>query len=122
MHDLFSSISHHGYLFLAIVCFAEAIGLLCPPRSHPDAGAVAAYGDLHSTSSSESCSAMIAGIHSLFHRPSQRMALLVCSAALCQSETCILRSANTSTAVASRLCFLPNSFRINTMSPPLAAA
>jgi len=30
MHDFFSSISHHGYLFLAIVCFAEAIGLPLP--------------------------------------------------------------------------------------------
>lgn len=30
MNDLFHSISHHGYLFLAIVCLAEAVGLPVP--------------------------------------------------------------------------------------------
>ena len=41
-------IAHHGYLFLAIVCFAEAIGLPVPAAlALLTAGAVVAYGDLH---------------------------------------------------------------------------
>jgi membrane protein DedA with SNARE-associated domain len=41
-------ISHHGYLFLAIVCFAEAVGLPLPAAlALLTAGAVAAYGGLH---------------------------------------------------------------------------
>src|SRR5271157_236177 len=48
MNDLLSSISHHGYLLLAIVCFAEAVGLPLPAAlAILTAGAVAAYGDLH---------------------------------------------------------------------------
>src|SRR5258708_10999604 len=48
MNDLLSLISHHGYLFLAVVCFAEAIGLPLPAAlAILTAGAVAAYGDLH---------------------------------------------------------------------------
>ena len=48
MNDLFSLISHHGYLFLAVVCFAEAVGLPLPAAlALLTAGAVAAYGHLH---------------------------------------------------------------------------
>ena len=48
MNDLLSLISHHGYLFLALVCFAEAIGLPLPASlALLTAGAVVAYGDLH---------------------------------------------------------------------------
>jgi membrane protein DedA with SNARE-associated domain len=48
VHNLVSSISHHGYLFLAIVCFAEAVGLPVPAAlAILTAGAVTAYGDLH---------------------------------------------------------------------------
>src|ERR1039458_1820928 len=48
MNGLPSLISHHGYLLLAVVCFAEAIGLPLPAAlALLTAGAVAAYGDLH---------------------------------------------------------------------------
>ena len=48
MNDLLSLISHHGYLFLAVVCFAEAVGLPLPAAlAILTAGAVAAFGDLH---------------------------------------------------------------------------
>ena len=30
MNDLLSLISHHGYLLLALICFAEAVGLPLP--------------------------------------------------------------------------------------------
>ena len=45
MNDLLSLISHHGYLLLAAICFAEAIGLPVPAAlAILTAGAVAAYG------------------------------------------------------------------------------
>src|ERR1700723_4355444 len=48
MTDLLSIISHHGYIFLAVVCFAEAIGLPLPAAlAILTAGAVCAYGKLH---------------------------------------------------------------------------
>src|ERR1700687_4953487 len=48
MNDLLSLISHHGYLLLAVVCFAEAVGLPLPAAlAILTAGAVAAYGKLH---------------------------------------------------------------------------
>jgi membrane protein DedA with SNARE-associated domain len=48
MHSLISSISHHRYLLLGIVCFAEAVGLPVPAAlALLTAGAVAAYGGMH---------------------------------------------------------------------------
>ena len=48
MTDLLSIISRHGYLFLAVVCFAEAAGLPLPASlAILTAGAVAAFGHLH---------------------------------------------------------------------------
>src|SRR5258708_20173099 len=48
MNDLLSLISHHGYLLLAVVCLAEAVGLPLPAAlAILTAGAVAAYGKLH---------------------------------------------------------------------------
>ena len=48
MNDLFHSISHHGYIFLGVVCLAEAVGLPVPAAlAMLTAGAVTAYGDLH---------------------------------------------------------------------------
>lgn len=48
MTDLLSLISHHGYLFLAILCFAESIGFPLPAAiAILTAGAVSAYGKLH---------------------------------------------------------------------------
>ena len=47
MNDLLSLISHHGYLFLAVLCFAEAVGFPLPAAlAILTAGAVAAYGGL----------------------------------------------------------------------------
>jgi membrane protein DedA with SNARE-associated domain len=48
MNDLLPIISRHGYGFLALVCFLEAIGLPLPAAlALITAGAVAGYGRLH---------------------------------------------------------------------------
>src|SRR5713226_4666389 len=48
MNDLLPLISRHGYILLAAVCFAEAVGLPLPAAlAILTAGAVSAYGDLH---------------------------------------------------------------------------
>ncbi|MFZ0359665.1 MAG: VTT domain-containing protein [Terriglobales bacterium] len=127
MHDLFSSISHHGYLFLAIVCFAEAIGLPLPAAlAILTAGAVAAYGDLHFyLVFGVGVAAMIAGDVILYFtgRASGWALLGLLCRLSANPETCILRSAEyfyrrgKQTLLFAK--FIPG---INTMSPPLAGS
>src|SRR5205085_12520777 len=68
MNDLLPLISRHGYIWLAAICFAEAIGLPLPASlALLTAGAVSAYGKLHLYSAiSVSLLAMLAGDVALF--------------------------------------------------------
>jgi membrane protein DedA with SNARE-associated domain len=127
MNNLLSSISHHGYLLLAVVCFAEAVGLPLPAAlAILTAGAVAAYGDLHFY--------LVLGIGALalisgdvllyFMGRASGWALLGLLCRLSANpETCILRSAEyfyrrgKQTLLFAK--FIPG---INTMSPPLAGS
>jgi membrane protein DedA with SNARE-associated domain len=127
MTDLLSVISHHGYLFLAIVCFAEAVGLPLPAAlAILTAGAVAAYGDLHFyLVLGIGVAAMIAGDVILYF--AGRVSGWALLGFLCRlsanPETCILRSAEyfyrrgKLTLLFAK--FIPG---INTMSPPLAGS
>ncbi len=127
MTDLLTSISHHGYLFLAIVCFAEAIGLPLPAAlAMLTAGAVAAYGDLHLyLVFSVGLLSMMAGDVLLYF--TGRVSGWALLGLLCRlsanPETCILRSAEyfyrrgKQTLLFAK--FIPG---INTMSPPLAGS
>jgi membrane protein DedA with SNARE-associated domain len=127
MHDLLTSISHHGYLFLAMVCFAEAIGLPVPAAlALLTAGAVAAYGDLHFyLVFSVGLLSMMAGDVLLYF--TGRVSGWALLGFLCRlsanPETCILRSAEyfyrrgKQTLLFAK--FIPG---INTMSPPLAGS
>jgi membrane protein DedA with SNARE-associated domain len=127
MNDLLSSISHHGYLFLAIVCFAEAVGLPLPAAlAILTAGAVAAYGDLHLyLVLGVGAVTMIAGDLILYFAGKYTGWTLL--GFLCRlsanPETCILRSAEyfyrrgKQTLLFAK--FIPG---INTMSPPLAGS
>ncbi len=127
MHNLVSSISHHGYLFLAIVCFAEAVGLPVPAAlAILTAGAVTAYGDLHwYMVFGVSVVAMICGdVILYFMGKVSGWALLGFLCRLSANpETCILRSAEyfyrrgKQTLLFAK--FIPG---INTMSPPLAGS
>ena len=127
MHDLLSSISHHGYLFLAIVCFAEAIGLPLPAAlAILTAGAVAAYRDLHLyLVFGVGLVSMISGdVILYFMGKISGWALLGLLCRLSANpETCILRSAEyfyrrgKQTLLFAK--FIPG---INTMSPPLAGS
>ena len=127
MTDLISSISHHGYLFLAIVCLAEALGIPLPAAlAMLTAGAVAAYGDLHlSLVIGVGVAAMIAGDLFLYYMGKvSGWALLGFLCRLSANpETCILRSAEyfyrrgKQTLLFAK--FIPG---INTMSPPLAGS
>src|SRR5208283_4556325 len=119
MTDLLSMISHHGYLFLALVCLAEAIGLPLP-------GAVAAYGDLHLyLVLGVGIATMICGDVTLYYMG--RISGWALLGLLCRlsanPETCILRSAEyfyrrgKQTLLFAK--FIPG---INTMSPPLAGS
>jgi membrane protein DedA with SNARE-associated domain len=122
-----SSISHHGYLFLAIVCFAEAVGLPVPAAlAILTAGAVTAYGDLHwYMVFGVSVVAMICGdVILYFMGKVSGWALLGFLCRLSANpETCILRSAEyfyrrgKQTLLFAK--FIPG---INTMSPPLAGS
>ena len=127
MSDLLSSISHHGYLFLAVVCFAEAIGLPLPAAlALLTAGAVVAYGDLHFylVFGVSLLSIMTGDVILYFMGRVSGWALL---GVLCRlsanPETCILRSAEyfyrrgKLTLLFAK--FIPG---INTMSPPLAGS
>jgi membrane protein DedA with SNARE-associated domain len=127
MTDLLSLISHHGYLFLAAVCFAEAVGLPLPAAlALLTAGAVAAYGDLHFyLVFGVGVIAMIGGDLILYF--AGRVSGWALLGLLCRlsanPETCILRSAEyfyrrgKQTLLFAK--FIPG---INTMSPPLAGS
>jgi membrane protein DedA with SNARE-associated domain len=127
MTNLLASISHHGYLFLAIVCFAEAIGLPVPAAlAILTAGAVAAYGDLHLyLVVSVGAVTMVAGDLILYFmgRVSGWALLGLLCRLSANPETCILRSAEyfyrrgKQTLLFAK--FIPG---INTMSPPLAGS
>jgi membrane protein DedA with SNARE-associated domain len=127
MTDLISSISRHGYLFLAIVCLAEALGIPLPAAlAMLTAGAVAAYGDLHLyLVIGVGVAAMIAGDLFLYYMGKvSGWALLGFLCRLSANpETCILRSAEyfyrrgKQTLLFAK--FIPG---INTMSPPLAGS
>jgi len=127
MNDLLSLISHHGYLLLAVICFAEAIGLPLPAAlAILTAGAVAAYGHLHFyLVFGIALLTMIVGDVLLYFMG--RVSGWTLLGFLCQlsanPETCILRSAEyfyrrgKQTLLFAK--FIPG---INTMSPPLAGS
>ena len=127
MTDLLSLISQHGYLFLAVVCFAEAVGLPLPAAlAILTAGAVAAYGNLHFyLVFGVGFLAMISGDVILYF--AGRVSGWALLGLLCRlsanPETCILRSAEyfyrrgKQTLLFAK--FIPG---INTMSPPLAGS
>ena len=127
MNDLLSLISRHGYLFLAVVCFAEAVGLPLPAAlAMLTAGAVAAYGGLHFyLVFGIALLAMISGDVILYFMG--RVSGWALLGFLCRlsanPETCILRSAEyfyrrgKQTLLFAK--FIPG---INTMSPPLAGS
>ena len=127
MNDLLSLISHHGYLFLAAVCFAEAVGLPLPAAlAILTAGAVAAFGDLHLyLVFGTGAIAMISGDVILYFmgRVSGWALLGLLFRLSANPETCILRSAEyfyrrgKQTLLFAK--FIPG---INTMSPPLAGS
>jgi membrane protein DedA with SNARE-associated domain len=127
MIDLLSIISRHGYLFLAIVCLAEAIGLPLPAAlAILTAGAVAAYGHLHFylVFGIAVVSMVIGDILLYFMGRFSGWALLGFLCRLSANpETCILRSAEyfyrrgKVTLLFAK--FIPG---INTMSPPLAGS
>jgi membrane protein DedA with SNARE-associated domain len=127
MTDLLSSISHHGYFFLAIVCLAEAVGLPLPAAlAMLTAGAVAAYGDIHLyLVIVVGVIAMVAGDLLLYYLgkvSGWRLLGFLCRLSA-NPETCILRSAEyfyrrgKQTLLFAK--FIPG---INTMSPPLAGS
>jgi membrane protein DedA with SNARE-associated domain len=127
MTDLLSIISRHGYLFLAVVCFAEAIGLPLPAAlAILTAGAVCAYGKLHFYFVFLiPVLTMIAGDIVLYFMG--RVSGWTLLGFLCRlsanPETCILRSAEyfyrrgKQTLLFAK--FIPG---INAMSPPLAGS
>jgi len=127
MTDLLSLISHHGYLVLAAVCFAEAVGLPVPAAlALLTAGAVAAYKDLHLyLVFGVGLLAMMSGDLILYFmgRVSGWALLGVLCRLSANPETCILRSAEyfyrrgKQTLLFAK--FIPG---INTMSPPLAGS
>ncbi len=127
MTDLLSLISHHGYLVLAVVCFAEAVGLPVPAAlAMLTAGAVAAYKDLHLYLVFViGLLAMMSGDLILYFmgRVSGWALLGVLCRLSANPETCILRSAEyfyrrgKQTLLFAK--FIPG---INTMSPPLAGS
>jgi membrane protein DedA with SNARE-associated domain len=127
MNDLLSLISRHGYLILAVVCLAEAVGLPLPAAiAILTAGAVTAYGDLHlHFVIGIGVLAMIVGDVILYFMG--RVSGWALLGFLCRlsanPETCILRSAEyfyrrgKQTLLFAK--FIPG---INTMSPPLAGS
>src|SRR5271166_2453889 len=127
MSDLVSLISHHGYLFLAVLCLAEAVGLPLPAAlAILTAGAVAAYGGLHFyLVLGTALLAMTTGDVILYF--TGRISGWALLGFLCRlsanPETCILRSAEyfyrrgKQTLLFAK--FIPG---INTMSPPLAGS
>ena len=127
MNDLLLSISHHGYLLLALVCLAEAIGLPLPAAlAILTAGAVAAYGDLHFyLVFGVGLVAMLCGDVILYF--TGRVSGWALLGLLCRlsanPETCILRSAEYFYRRGKQtLLFAKFITGINTMSPPLAGS
>ena len=127
MTDLLTSISHHGYIFLALVCFAEAVGLPVPAAlAILTAGAVTAFGDLH-LYLVVSVGALTMGAGDVLLYFMGRVSGWALLGFLCRlsanPETCILRSAEyfyrrgKQTLLFAK--FIPG---INTMSPPLAGS
>ena len=127
MNDLLSLISRHGYLLLAAICFAEAVGLPLPAAlGILTAGAVAAYGQLHfHLVFLVALIAMLCGDVLLYFmgRVSGWALLGLLCRLSANPETCILRSAEyfyrrgKLTLLFAK--FIPG---INTMSPPLAGS
>lgn len=127
MTNLLSIISHHGYLFLAVVCFAEALGFPLPAAlAILTAGAVSAFGHLHFyVVLSVGVGAMVSGDVLLYFagRVSGWALLGILCRLSANPETCILRSAEyfyrrgKQTLLFAK--FIPG---INTMSPPLAGS
>ena len=127
MTDMLAVISRHGYVFLAVVCFAEAVGLPLPAAlAILTAGAVAAYGQLHFyLVFGIALLTMLAGDVILYFMG--RVSGWALLGFLCRlsanPETCILRSAEyfyrrgKQTLLFAK--FIPG---INTMSPPLAGS
>jgi membrane protein DedA with SNARE-associated domain len=125
--DLLPLISRHGYLLLAGVCFAEAVGLPLPAAlAMLTAGAVAAYGklNLYSVLGISFVAMLIGDVILYFTGRASGWALLgfLCRVSA-NPETCILRSAEyfyrrgKLTLLFAK--FIPG---INTMSPPLAGS
>src|SRR5580700_347490 len=127
MNDLRSLISHNGYLLLAAICLAEAIGLPVPAAlAILTAGAVAAYGQLHLYFVIPvAMMATLSGDICLYYagRVSGWALLGILCRLSANPETCILRSAEyfyrrgKLTLLFAK--FIPG---INTMSPPLAGS
>jgi membrane protein DedA with SNARE-associated domain len=127
MNDLLPIISRHGYGFLALVCFLEAIGLPLPAAlALITAGAVAGYGRLHFYGVfGAGWVALVAGDIVLYFlgRLSGWALLGVLCRLSANPESCILRSAEyfyrhgKQTLLFAK--FIPG---INTMSPPLAGS
>ena len=127
MDNLLPLISRHGYLFLAAVCLAEAIGLPLPAAlAILTAGAVAASGKLYFFSVfAVAVLAMLAGDIVLYL--AGRVTGWALLGFLCRlsasPESCIMRSAEyfyrrgRQTLLFAK--FIPG---INTMSPPLAGS
>lgn len=127
MNDLLPLISRHGYILLAAVCFAEAVGLPLPAAlAILTAGAVAAFGNLHLYSvMGVAFLAMLLGDLLLYF--TGRVSGWALLGLLCRlsanPETCILRSAEyfyrrgKQTLLFAK--FIPG---VNTMSPPLAGS
>lgn len=127
MDDLLPLIARHGYLFLATVCLAEAVGLPLPSAlAILTAGAVAASGKLYFFSVlAVAVVSMLAGDIVLF--VTGRVTGWALLGFLCRlsasPESCILRSAEyfyrrgRQTLLFAK--FIPG---INTMSPPLAGS
>src|SRR5271154_546234 len=127
MTDIRLLIVHHGYLLLAVICFAEAVGLPVPAAlAMLTAGAVAAYGGLHFyLAIIIAVIAMVIGDLILYF--TGRFTGWALLGFLCRlsanPETCILRSAEyfyrrgKQTLLFAK--FIPG---INSMSPPLAGS
>jgi membrane protein DedA with SNARE-associated domain len=127
LNDLLPLISRHGYVLLAAVCFAEAVGLPLPAAlAILTAGAVAAYGNLHFYSVFVvAFVTMLSGDILLYFmgRVSGWALLGLLCRLSANPESCILRSAEyfyrrgKQTLLFAK--FIPG---INTMSPPLAGS
>ena len=127
MHNFFATVSHHGYLLLFVMVFAEAAGLPAPAAiALIAAGAAAAA---HILSFPQVLIIAIAGtmlgdvlLFLIGRYTGWALLSFICSLSL-NPETCILRSAE-SFYKRGRLTLLFAKFipGINTMAPPLAGS